>query len=379
MKLRSQRIVTALGTVGGEVGLRDGVIEFVEPGASSSDALDLGDRWLVPGFIDVHVHGGGGAQFNTSDPDEVLAAARFHSRHGTTSLLATTVAAGVDELTTALATIASATEALGGVLLVGAHLEGPFLSRTRPGAMDPASFLEVEDAIVDRLLDAGGGCVRMMTLAPELDGAMGLIERLTADGVVVSLGHSDATFDVARAAVYAGARSATHLFNAMPPFHHRAPGLVGAALDLAPVDCELICDGVHVDPAVMRAVVHAKGVAGVHLVTDAMSAAGMPDGDFFLGGARASVRGGHAVLAEGDSIAGSTLTMAAAVANAVGLLGLPVEDAVVMAAGNPARLLGLETRKGAIAHGMDADLVLLDDELRACGTMIAGEWVHGAP
>jgi N-acetylglucosamine-6-phosphate deacetylase len=182
---------------------------------------------------------------------------------------------------------------------------------------------------------------------------------------------------VARAAVYAGARSATHVFNAMPPLHHRTPGLLGAVLDLAAVDCELICDGVHVDPAAMRLVRRTKGLDGFHLVTDAMQAAGMPEGDYLLGTARVRVSEGRAVLAEGDSIAGSTLTMDAAVANAVDLLGLSVEEAVAVASRGPARLLGLETRKGVIAPGMDADLVVLDDALRARATMVGGEWVDG--
>lgn len=389
MRLRSQRIVASDGVVGGDVVVRDGVIDSVNATGSGSQAglsgepIELGDRWLVPGFIDVHIHGGGGAQFNTLDVDEVLTAARFHARHGTTGLLATTVAAGVDELVGAVDTVSAAMEASGGVAggagLLGVHLEGPFLSRARPGAMDPGVFLDVDEMVVDRLLDAGGGSgggrVRVMTLAPELPGALSLIERLSRSGIVCSLGHSDASYDQAREAVEAGARSATHVFNAMPPLHHRAPGLLGAVLDLPQVDCELVCDGIHVHPAAMRLVRRAKGVEGFHLVTDAMAAAGMADGEYRLGGARVVVSDGRAVLAEGDSIAGSTLTMDVAFANVVSSLGLSVEEAVRVTSRNPAALLGLGVRKGSIAAGFDADLVVLDDELAVCGTMIGGEWV----
>jgi N-acetylglucosamine-6-phosphate deacetylase len=393
MRLRSQRIVASDGVVGGEVVVRDGVIDSVNATGCGSQAglsgelIELGDRWLVPGFIDVHIHGGGGAQFNTLDVDEVLTAARFHARHGTTGLLATTVAAGVDELVGAVETVSVAMEASGGVAggagLLGVHLEGPFLSRARPGAMDPGVFLDVDEMVVDRLLDAGGGSgggrVRVMTLAPELPGALSLIERLSRLGIVCSLGHSDASYDQARAAVEAGARSATHVFNAMPALHHRAPGLLGAVLDLSQVDCELVCDGIHVDPAAMRLVRRAKGVEGFHLVTDAMAAAGMADGEYRLGGARVMVSDGRAVLAEGDSIAGSTLTMDVAFANVVSSLGLSVEEAVRVTSRNPASLLGLGDRKGSIAAGFDADLVVLDDQLAVCGTMIGGEWVDGRP
>ncbi len=364
MRLRSERIVTPAGTVGGEVVVEEGRVAAVRGGGGGpADAA-----WIVPGYIDVHVHGGGGAQCNTSDPEEIAAVAAFHARHGTTALLATTVAAPVEELAAALRAIGRAG---GGVL--GAHVEGPFVSRARPGAMDPETFLEPDPVVLERLLSAGG--VRMMTVAPELPGAPAMIETLARAGVVASLGHTDATYAQARAAVDAGARSVTHLFNAMRPLDHREPGMAGAALDLRELSCELICDGVHVDPAALRVAMRAKGVAGVRLVTDAIEAAGLPDGAYRLGAAAVSVAGGRAVLAGTDTIAGSTLTMDAAVRGAVRFLGIDVEVAVAMASAAPARLLGLERRKGSIAAGSDADLVLLDEELRVIRTMIGGAWV----
>lgn len=398
MRLRSSRVVVGQeSVVAADVVVRDGrIVSADAPGASRRGArewlVDLGDRWLVPGFIDGHVHGGGGAQCNTSDPEEVRAVGRFHAQHGTTSLLATTVSAGVTELEASLSAIAAAgvppdaesaagpgvIAGMAGARVLGVHLEGPFLSPARPGAMDAETFVAPDERVLHRLLSAGGGdVVRMMTLAPELPGALELVRTLAGRGVVVSLGHSDASYEQARAAVAAGARSATHVFNAMAPLHHREPGLLGAALDLPEVNCELICDGLHVDPAAMRLAVKAKGLAGIRLITDAIEAAGMPDGEYRLGASSVRVLVGRATVKApgGESLAGSTLTMDAAVAGAVRWLGLTVPQAVALASAVPARMLGIEGRTGTIAPGMDADLVVLDNELRASGTLIGGEWV----
>ncbi len=376
LRLRSERIVTPAGTLAGEVVIDDGRITDVGPAAIGHDGevVDLGPRWLLPGYIDVHVHGGGGGQFNSSDPEEILSVARFHARHGTTALLATTVSAPVEELAVALAAIARCVAQGDGAAVLGAHLEGPFLSPQRPGAQDPATFLPPDPETLERLLEAGRGSVRLMTLAPELPGGLRLIASLVEAGVVASLGHTDATYEQARAGAEAGARAATHLFNAMPPLHHRHPGVLGAVLDLPEISCELICDGVHVDPSVLRVAYRAKGATGIRLVTDAMQATGMPDGEYLLGAARVAVVEGRASLAGGGSIAGSTLTMEGAVRNAVRFLRVRVEEAAALASHNPARLLGLSDRKGSVAAGMDADLVVLDDELRVCATLVAGAW-----
>jgi N-acetylglucosamine-6-phosphate deacetylase len=371
MLLHSRRVVTPAGTVSATVSVADGRVVEVGPGEAGA-ALDLGDRWLVPGLIDTHVHGGGGAQCNTLDPDEVARVARFHAAHGTTSLLATTVAASFSDLEGAVRAASGAGRRGEGAHVLGVHLEGPFLSPRWPGAMDPAWFVLPDPGVVSE-------GVRMMTVAPELPGSVELISGIAARGVAVSLGHSDASYAEAEAAVGAGARSVTHLFNAMAPFHHRAPGLVGAALDLPELQCELICDGVHVDPVALRLALHAKGVGGLRLVTDAMAAAGMGDGDYRLGGALVRVVGDRATVAGDKTIAGSVLTMDAALAGAVRWLGVTVEEAVAMASTNPAALLGLQDRKGAIAVGYDADLTVLDDELRACGTIVGGRWVSEPP
>ncbi len=384
MRLRSERIVTPAGTIGGEVVVGDGRILDVAPrhtgvAVGSGTVVELDRRWVVPGYIDTHVHGGGGACANTDDPDEIISMGRFHAAHGTTALLATTLAAPADELEAAARAIARCAGRRDGAVVLGAHLEGPFLSPTRAGALDPEVFLEPDPAVLERLLSAGAGSVRVMTIAPELPGAQELIDSLVRGGVVASLGHTDATYAQARAAVQRGARGATHLFNAMRPLHHREPGVVGAVLDLPEVSCELICDGIHVDPAALRLAHRAKGTRGVRLVTDAMQAAGMPDGSYWLAGAEVIVTAGRANVAGGGAIAGSTLTMDAAVRNAVRFLDLRVEEASVLASANPARLLGLGDHKGAISPGLDADLVVLDEELRVCGTVVGGVWVFGPP
>ena len=377
MRISGQRIVTPEGVFSGSVVVDGARIASVAPGRVTGDFE--GDL-ILPGFIDTHVHGGGGAQFNTADPDEIRTAARFHAKGGTTSLLATTVSAPVDELVEALhaiGAVANDAPGPGAAIVLGVHLEGPFLSRKRPGAMDPETFLEPSSEAVDSLL-AAGGPVRWMTFAPELPGANEMARRLTQAGVVCSVGHSDATYDQVAAAVRSGVAAATHTFNAMRPMHHREPGVAGAVLDLGEVSCELICDGIHVAPAAMRVAYRAKGPRLVRLVTDAMAGTGMPDGDYLLGSSRVHVQGGRALLAQNsNAIAGSTLTMAGGFRNAIEMLGAGVEDASMMASGNPARMLGLADRKGAIAPGLDADLVVLSDELEVVATMVAGEWVHG--
>jgi N-acetylglucosamine-6-phosphate deacetylase len=375
VRLRSERIVTPDGIRPGEVVVEDGRISSVGPPSNRHDQLvDLEDRWLLPGYIDVHAHGGAGAQCNTADPEEVAAVARFHARHGTTGLLATTVAAPVDELCTALAAIARC----GAPNLLGAHLEGPFLNPERCGAMDPSLFATPDLRQLEQLLAAGASQLRLMTLAPELEGALEVVNRLRRAGVVASLGHTSASEEQTRDAVRAGASAATHLFNAMAPFHHRDPGAAGAVLDIREVSCELICDGLHVSPVAMRLAYRAKGSRGIRLVTDATAAAGMPDGEYRLGGRTISVADGSPRGA-GDAIAGSTLTMEAAVQNAVHLIGAPIEEVALMASTNSARLLGLERRKGTLAAGLDADLVVLNPALAVEATMVAGRWVTDPP
>ena len=334
---------------------------------------------VAPGFIDLHVHGGGGAQVGP-DPHAIAEMAAFHARHGTTGLLATTAPAPQDTLldtVRAVAAVARRPHAEAARVL-GCHLEGPFVSPDRPGALEVRHLRPPDQAELGRLLDAGGGSVQMVAIAPELPGALELIAGAAGEGVVVAIGHTDATYEEALAGIDRGARAATHLFNGMRPLQHREPGPAGAALAAPRVTVELIADGVHVHPAMVRVVHAAKGPDRVALVTDAMQAAGLPDGDYALGEQQVVVRGGEARNASG-SLAGSTLTMDRAVRLCVREAGIPLIDALIMASATPAALLGIGEVTGRLAPGADADLVVLDEDLTAIGTMVGGRWAHADP
>lgn len=349
------------------------------PPAGTAPLAELGERLLAPGFVDLHVHGGDGGDFMSGDPADGERAARFHARHGTTALLATTVTASHEQLLAALAGIAAARRDAppDAAAILGVHLEGPFLSPARRGAQSAAHLRAPDVAEAERLLAAEPGVVRMMTLAPELPGCDELIAWLAAHDVVPALGHSDATCEQARAALAGGGCHVTHLFNGMRPFHHREPGLAGAALADDAATCELIADGHHVHPAALRTAWRARGNDGIVLVTDAIAGAGLGDGDYELGDQPIQVRVGHAHLADDSTLAGSTLTLDAAVANMVRLAGASVADAIRMATRTPADVLGL-ARKGRLEAGCDADLVVLTEGLDVEATMIAGRWSHGA-
>jgi N-acetylglucosamine-6-phosphate deacetylase len=349
----------------------DRIVEVGEGPPPRAADVDLGPATVAPGFVDLHVHGGGGASFDSGTAAAADVAAAAHLAHGTTSMAASLV-------TDTPARMAEAVRELALLVdddrLAGVHLEGPWLSPRRSGAHQPGALAHPTPQAIDDLLVAGGGAVRMVTLAPELPGGIDAVGRLADAGVLVALGHTDATYDQARAAIDAGARLGTHLFNAMRPLHHRDPGPVGALLD-APVDVELIADGVHLHPAVLRTAFAAKPGRSI-LVTDAMAAAGGPDGDYRLGPMAIEVRDGVARLADGSgtgAIAGSTLTMDAAVRFAVGA-GLPLLDVVRAASTTPAAAWGL-SEVGAIEAGRRADLVVLDDRLEVVRVMRAGAWV----
>lgn len=338
------------------------------------DALvvDLEGAWVLPGFVDLHMHGGGGHSVADS-PQDMEGAVAFHQRHGTTSTLVSLVTAPVEDLVEQLGWVAELTRrgATPRGSVVGSHLEGPFLSSHRCGAQNEAHMIPPDLAVLEQLLEASQGALQMVTLAPELDGALSLIRPLRDAGVIVAMGHSDASYDQAVAAIAAGANHATHLFNAMPPLHHRRPGLVGAALE-ADIPCELINDGRHVHPAMVR--IAYDQLTRPVLVTDAIDAAGVGDGRFELGGQEVEVQDGEARLARTGSLAGSTLTMDEAVRRAVTVSGLTIEQASLAASANPALVLGMQRELGSIAPALRADLVVLDDSLRVLKVMVAGAW-----
>lgn len=392
----ARNVVTSLGVLDrARVDIADGVITAVTadaytPGTPETPA-DVLDGWLVPGFVDTHVHGGGGGTYSTTDPDEALRVRDFHRRHGTTTSFASLVTGDLDELEAQLRTLA---------LLVadghfaGIHLEGPFLSSLKCGAHEPSLLRAPDSESVDRLLAAGQGHVSMVTIAPELPGGLEAIVLLESEGVMAAFGHSDADEVMTARALEAGVGVVTHLFNAMRPIHHREPGPVPRLLTDDRVVVELICDGFHLHRDVIKMAVDAAGVDRVSLITDAMVAAGMEDGDYQLGSLGVSVVDGMARLVGTDgqpgSIAGSTLTMAAAFAFVVSA-GIPIPDVARMAATTPARTHGLAPQKGArssvgdncarpgvgeIAVGARADLCLVNDHGVLQQVMQTGRWVE---
>jgi N-acetylglucosamine-6-phosphate deacetylase len=369
--LTGARVLTPAEELAGAwVAVRGSRIEAVGDGAppAADETVDLSGRLLAPGFIDLHVHGGDGDHFMSGDPAACARAARFHARHGTTGLLATTLSAPPDELEAAVRAIGRA----GDPLILGAHIEGPWLSERRRGAQEAEHLRPPDRGELAALLAAGP--VRLVSLAPELPGALGVIEAIAAAGAVAALAHTDATYEQATAAIAAGARHAVHVFNGMRPLDHREPGVLGAVLDDAAVTCELIADGLHVHPATARLLQRAKGRDGTVLVTDAIEATGLQDGEYRLGHTPIRVAGGRAETPDGR-LAGSTLTMDAAVRNAHAWFGLPLSETLAMATTTPARVIGLADRKGRIAPGYDADLVVLDDDLRPVATFVAGRRV----
>jgi N-acetylglucosamine-6-phosphate deacetylase len=332
---------------------------------------ELEGAWVVPGFVDIHVHGGGRASYVPGDQDQAITAAALHRRHGTTTTMASLVSGTPATMGAAVSELAELVE--DGVL-AGIHLEGPFLSTKRRGAHDPALLMDPDPDVVRELLNAGHGSIRMVTLAAELEHAAGAVAMLAAEGVIAAVGHTDASYDETRAAIGAGATVATHLFNAMRPVHHREPGPIPALLEDERVTVELICDGVHLHAAIVRMAIAAAGVERVVLVTDAMDAAGVGDGGYVLGELAVRVVDGVARLVDGGAIAGSTLTMDRAFRFVV-QAGVPVQDAVRMASATPARLLGLSEQVGELRAGLDADLVVLDETLALQAVMAKGHWV----
>jgi N-acetylglucosamine-6-phosphate deacetylase len=379
--LHAGRAITSAGEIAGAgMLIREGVIESVGPREgmrlpAGAAELQAPDATVIPGFVDVHIHGAGGHDVMEGSTAALQAVARKLAEFGTTSFLATTVTASPDETCRAAegiaAYIARQHETDNGLAeILGIHFEGPFLSKERRG-VQPAEWLQLPSAdLLQRFLKSAAGNARILTIAPELLGAAPCIDAARKAGMVVSLGHTDATYEQARAAMARGANHATHVYNAMRPFSHRDPGVIGAVLTSPNISAELIADGVHVDDVAMKILLQAKGADYVILISDGISATGMPDGKYMLGGFEVTVSGGVCRNAEGK-LAGSTLTLDRALRNIV-RLGVPLPDAVRMLTLNPAKLLGIEFKKGALRSGADADIVLLSE-----GLQVLRVWTRG--
>jgi N-acetylglucosamine-6-phosphate deacetylase len=360
-----------------EVGTKDSVKI-----PAGSTVIDHSDRTITPGFVDMHIHGAAGHDFMEATPEAISTIGAFLARHGTTSYVATTVTAGIDrtiEAATGLGEIvraARSTDSAHGPAVaqpLGVHFEGPFLNVIRRGAHPAADIQKPNLGTLKKLLDATGGAALVLDLAPEMDNALSLLEHARGRGVRVGIGHSNAVYEEAERAIDAGATQAVHLYNAMRPFSHRDPGIIGASLTDDRLSAELICDGLHVDPAAVRLLVRAKGLSRVILITDSLSATGMPDGVYQLGQFTVHVVGGVCRTSEGN-LAGSSIVLAQAVRNLAKFTGFSFKECLSCATFNPAKLLGFEDQKGVVAAGADADLAVLDENY-----MVKQAYVRGRP
>lgn len=339
--------------------------------------IDVGGANVLPGFIDVHVHGAVGHEVMDGNVHGLTAMSNFFASHGVTSFLATTLTAPTDGTMTALHAVAEAVRTeMPGARVLGAHMEGPYLSQARHGAQDPFSVRLPDLEEAERFLDTG--TVRLITIAPELARARALMDLCRSRGVRISVGHTEASFEQVVDAVSWGAQHMTHTFNAMPSLHHRQPGPVGAAIMLPELLAELIADNHHVHPAVLRSFVRAKGPDGVILVTDAVRPTGTPAGEFTMAGRPGIVEHGVARLLD-KTIAGSVLTMDVALRNLVRATGQSVAELWPTSSRNGATAAGVADRKGVIAMGMDADLVVVDDAVNVLMTVVGGTIVYTAP
>jgi N-acetylglucosamine-6-phosphate deacetylase len=369
--LTGARVVLPTGTVeGGRVVVEGGRI--AEAAAADATEVDLTGHWVVPGFVDMHNHGGGGASFTSGSVDEVLKGVRTHREHGTTTVVASLVTGEIDFLAKRAGLLSELVEE---GALAGIHFEGPFISPCRKGAHSEALLRHPDPAEVRELIAAARGTARMMTLATELPGGIESVRLLAEHGVIAAIGHTDATYDQTVEAIEAGASVATHLFNAMPPVGHRDPGPVVALLEDERITVELINDGTHLHPASLELAFRHAGAGRVAFITDAMDAAGFGDGHYELGPLGVEVKDGVARLVKGGAIAGSTLTLDAAFRRAATVDRLPVDDIVRAISANPAKLLGVYDTVGSLEPGKDADLVVLDAEFALKGVLRKGEWV----
>ncbi len=364
--------------------VEDGLISEVSsrsmkdvPGNTS--LVDFGDAVLAPGFVDIHMHGGAGLDLMRALPSDLPRLGRFLTTHGVTGYFPTTVAAPLDATCAALGRLADAIEAAATATdgnsvqarPLGIHLEGPFLSHKRRGVHPPENLLTPTVEIFERLWQAARGHVRMLTIAPEISGAMEVIAEAARRKVCVSIGHSDAEMPVAQDAVKAGARHATHTFNAMRPLDHRDPGIIGEVLTDDRLSADIIVDGIHVAPAIVKLFLQAKGRERAVLITDSISATGMPDGRYQLGPIEVDVKDGKCT--SNGSLAGSVLTMDRAVRNVTQFSNWSLRDAVRAATLNPAQSVGLSGQHGVLAQGVDADFTALSPAGEVLKTIVHGQ------
>jgi len=340
--------------------------------------MDASGKTVAPGFIDIHIHGGGGRAVMEGSYEAINEIAKFVASHGTTAFLPTTVSAPRDDLLKAVRAVKKAMErGTEGAEVLGAHLEGPFINPEKRGAHDAEYVRLPSPNEIKELLEAASHTVKIVTLAPEVNGSKELIKELRKHGIVASVGHSNATYREAVDAVKLGVTHAAHAFNEMRSFHQREPGVLGTVLVHDELTAELISDNIHVHPVAMKLLVRTKGTDKVVLVTDAIQAAGMPDGKYKLGKQDVIVKKGVCRLESGE-LAGSTLTMDNAVRNTMKSVGISLRTAIKMATTNPTVAISVDKNKGSLEPGKDADIAIIDDEVNVYMTIVKGKVVHKA-
>jgi len=343
---------------------------------TGAEVIEGKDKYIVPGYIDIHVHGGGGSDVMDGDYEAINQIAIAHSHFGTTSFFPTTMTMSKDKIIRSLRSICEAVKkGTAGAEILGIHMEGPYINPEKKGAQKEE---DIKKIFIEEFLEfnqASGNLIRLVTIAPEMPGAIELIKYLHKQGIVTSVGHSNATYAQVQAGIQAGLSHVTHTFNAMRELHHREPGVVGAALTSPELTVELIADGIHIHPIVLKILTKIKEGEKIVLITDAMRAAGLKEGTYDLGGQEVIVTKGQARLKDG-TLAGSVLTMDKAVKNMVNKVGIKLPKAIQMASFNPAKSIGIDDKKGSLEPGKDADIVILNKNLETELTMVAGKVVY---
>ena len=343
---------------------------------TGAEVIEGKDKFIAPGYIDIHVHGGGGSDVMDGDYEAINQIAIAHSHFGTTSFLPTTMTMSKDKIIRSLRSICEAVKkGTAGAEILGIHMEGPYINPEKKGAQKEE---EIKKISIEEFLEfnqASGNLIRLVTIAPEMPGAIGLIKYLYKQGIIASVGHSNATYVQTQAGIQAGLSHVTHTFNAMRGLHHREPGVVGAALTSPELTVEVIADGIHIHPIVLKILTKIKEGEKIVLITDSMRAAGLKEGTYDLGGQEVIVAKGQARLKDG-TLAGSVLTMDKAVKNMVNKVGIQLPKVIQMASFNPARSIGIDDKKGSLEPGKDADIVILNKNLETELTIVAGKIVY---
>ena len=343
---------------------------------TGAEVIEGKDKFIVPGYIDIHVHGGGGSDVMDGDYEAINQIAIAHSHFGTTSFLPTTMTMSKDKIIRSLRSICEAVKkGTAGAEILGIHMEGPYINPEKKGAQKEEDIKKISIEEFLEFNQASGNLIRLVTIAPEMPGAIGLIKYLYKQGIIASVGHTNATYVQTQAGIQAGLSHVTHVFNAMRELHHREPGVVGAALTSPELTVEVIADGIHIHPIVLKILTKIKEGEKIVLITDAMRATGLKDGTYDLGGQEVIVAKGQARLKDG-TLAGSVLTMDKAVKNMVNKVGIQLPKAIQMASFNPARSIGIDDKKGSLEPGKDADIVILNKNLETELTIVAGKIVY---